>query len=131
MDIRFIRPSLLLWCVTVFASLTACANQPREQPPSLPILPAHLNHKADGSHELIVEQDGLVYSAVLERVLKHVHKGKGNHTASEYFATVRASDGQEMRCKLRRLEINATTRCVNTTGTQYQLQEQKLKQKPS
>lgn len=124
MDTRFIRPSLLLWCVTAFASLTACANQPRIEPTTLPILPAHLSHKPDGSHELVVERGGLVYSGVLMSVRAHVHKGKGNHYVPEYLATVRAPDGQEMNCRLPRLKIDAATRCAGTTGTQYQLQEQ-------
>lgn len=124
MYIRFIRPSLLFWGATALASVTACANQPLIQSAVLPILPAHLSHKTDGTHELVVNREGLVYSGILMSGRTHVHKGKGNHYVPEYFATVRASDGQEIVCKLPRLKIDASTRCAGTDGAQYQLQEQ-------
>lgn len=124
MYIRFIRPSFLFWGATALASLAACTNQPLIQPAALPILPAHLSHKTDGTHELVVDRGGLVYSGILMSVRTHVHKGKGNHYVPEYLATVRASDGQEMNCRLPKLRIDAATRCAGTTGAQYQLQEQ-------
>lgn len=124
MYIRFTRPSLLFWCATAFASLTACATQSPPQQPQLPSIPAHLGVKTDGTRELVVDRGGLIFSGNVAVVRKHVHKGKGSHFLPRYEAILHSSDGQIVTCHLSDLKNISNSRCEDGSGTRFRLLEQ-------